>query len=141
MAGTTTMVEVRRVSQGSVVGAISIIVGGITADACALPGQAQDNPSDGRSRLFAEHSQNIKATAALVTKRRPTPPKKSGSSLASPLQSIKQKYPRPADRARLHNASWDLHTVAPNTIMPRYGKHRILTEGEINAVVTYLEIL
>lgn len=77
VAGTTAMVEVRRVSQCGAVGAISIIVDGITADACALPGQAQDNPSDGRSLFFAEYSQNIKATAALVTKRRPTPPKKA----------------------------------------------------------------
>ncbi len=137
MAGTTAMVEGRRVSQGSVVGAKSIIVDGITADACALPGQAQDNPLDGRSLFFAKHKSNCGACHKTPTDAT----QKSGSSLASPLQSIKQKYPRPADRARLHNASWDLYNVAPNTIMPRYGKHRILTEGEINAVLTYLETL
>lgn len=68
-----------------------------------------------------------------------------GDSLASgkirigpDLAGIKARYP---DRARLRAAVWDQSETLPNTIMPPYGKHRILTETEIDAVVGYLETL
>ena len=55
------------------------------------------------------------------------------------MESIKQKYPAPTDRARLREAIWNMSKTKPDTIMPPYGKHRILSESEIDAVVEYLE--
>ena len=58
--------------------------------------------------------------------------------LGADLAGIKARYP---DRAQLRAAVWDLSKKTINTIMPPYGRHRILTETEIDAVVRYLETL
>ena len=54
------------------------------------------------------------------------------------LEGVKQRFP---DRSQLRATIWDLSDSQPNTLMPPYGKHRILTETEIDAVVRYLETL
>ncbi|MBL8512294.1 MAG: sulfur oxidation c-type cytochrome SoxX [Betaproteobacteria bacterium] len=54
------------------------------------------------------------------------------------LKEIKQRFPDPA---RLRSLLWDAGSVSPNTIMPPYGRHRILTEAEIEALARYLENL
>ncbi|MEO8103495.1 MAG: sulfur oxidation c-type cytochrome SoxX [Betaproteobacteria bacterium] len=59
-------------------------------------------------------------------------------ALGPDLSEIRKRYP---DRGQLRAAIWDLSERLPNTIMPPYGKHRILAEAEIDAVVRYLESL
>lgn len=54
------------------------------------------------------------------------------------LVNIKMKYP---DKATLRNQIWDATTVNPNTIMPPFGKHKILKEDEIDKVVEYIYTL
>ena len=66
---------------------------------------------------------------------------KSVSNIGPALEAIKQKYPTIADRARLRERIWDASKAKPDTIMPPYGKHRILTEAEIDLIVVYLETL
>ncbi len=61
---------------------------------------------------------------------------KSASSIGAPLEAIKARYP---DRAKLRDVIWDFSKINPNTIMPPYGKHRILSSDEIDALVIYLE--
>ncbi len=61
---------------------------------------------------------------------------KSASSIGGPLEAIKARYP---DRTKLRDVVWDLSKTIPNTIMPPYGKHRILSIEEIDALVIYLE--
>jgi sulfur-oxidizing protein SoxX len=46
---------------------------------------------------------------------------------------------RNQDRKILRAIIWDMSERNANTVMPPYGKHRILTEAEIDAVVEYLE--
>lgn len=60
------------------------------------------------------------------------------SSVGPELMEMKKRYP---DRTLLRAAIWDLSEKLPDTIMPPYGKHRILTETEIDEVVRYLETL
>lgn len=61
---------------------------------------------------------------------------KSTSRIGVPLAGIKSQYP---DRARLRAIIWDLSATIPDTIMPPYGRHRILTEAEIDALLRYLD--
>lgn len=56
-------------------------------------------------------------------------------NLGPPLVSIKGRY---ADRAILRQRVWDETKFNPNTSMPPFGKHRILTEEEIDHVVEFL---
>lgn len=60
----------------------------------------------------------------------------SRSKVGPALSEIKKQYP---DRARLRAVIWALNDTLPDTIMPPYGKHRILTDAEIDTVVDYLE--
>jgi L-cysteine S-thiosulfotransferase len=63
---------------------------------------------------------------------------KTKSTIGMALEAVKARYP---DRAKLRDAIWDLSKTVPNTIMPPYGKNRILSDDEIDALVTYLETI
>jgi len=56
-------------------------------------------------------------------------------NLGPALVSLKSKYP---ERALLRERVWDESKFNPNTSMPPFGKHRILTEHEIDQVVEFL---
>lgn len=54
------------------------------------------------------------------------------------LVNMADKYPVKADlRAQI----WDATQVNPNTIMPPFGKHKILTEKELDKVVEFIYTL
>ena len=59
-------------------------------------------------------------------------------NIAPPLVSMKARYP---DKAKLHDQIWDATVRNPNTIMPPFGRHRILSEEEIDEVVEYVYTL
>lgn len=63
---------------------------------------------------------------------------KTKSNIGMPLEAVKARYP---DRAKLRDAIWDLSKSVPNTIMPPYGKNRILSNDEIDVLVIYLETI
>jgi sulfur-oxidizing protein SoxX len=42
------------------------------------------------------------------------------------------------DRAALREQIWDSTARNPMTVMPPFGKHRVLTEEEIDRVVDYI---
>jgi sulfur-oxidizing protein SoxX len=60
------------------------------------------------------------------------------ANIAPPLSMIRERYP---DRETLRRHIWDPMQRNPNTIMPPYGKHRILTDEEIDLVIDYLYTL
>lgn len=55
-----------------------------------------------------------------------------------PLLLMKVRYP---DRADLRSKIWDASVREPTTRMPPYGRHRILTEDEIDLVVAFIHTL
>jgi sulfur-oxidizing protein SoxX len=59
-------------------------------------------------------------------------------SIGPKLENIKAKYP---DRNDLVAILTDETTRNPQTVMPPFGRNRILTEREINAVVDFLQTL
>ena len=63
---------------------------------------------------------------------------KTKSNIGMPLEAVKARFP---DRAKLRDAIWDLSKSVPNTIMPPYGKNRILSDDEIDNLVIYLETI
>jgi sulfur-oxidizing protein SoxX len=54
------------------------------------------------------------------------------------LVNMKARYP---DKAKLRAQIWDPTTVNPNTIMPPFGKHKILSEKELDKVVEFIYTL
>ncbi len=57
------------------------------------------------------------------------------SKLGVSLSGMRSKYP---DDKKLRALIWDASQSYPQTIMPPYGKHRILSEAEIDDVVAWL---
>jgi sulfur-oxidizing protein SoxX len=106
----------------------------ILASSLASNAAAQTNANNGRE-LFTDarkgncvacHPMDMDASAA-------------GKARIGPgLTGMKGRFP---DRAKLRAIIWDASDKTPHTVMPPYGKHRILTETEIDAVVRYLETL
>jgi len=56
-------------------------------------------------------------------------------NIGPPLVAMKARYPNKADlRAQI----WDPTVANPNTIMPPFGKHRILSEKEVDLVTEFV---
>ncbi len=61
---------------------------------------------------------------------------KAESTIGPALENMRQRFP---DRQRLIATIADATRTNPNTIMPPYGRHRILSDAEIDAVAQYVE--
>lgn len=51
------------------------------------------------------------------------------------LVNMKARYP---DKAKLRDQIWDATKVNPNTIMPPYGKHKIVSEEQLDKIVEFI---
>ena len=60
---------------------------------------------------------------------------KSPGNIAPPLVAMKQRYP---DKARLHQQIWDATIANPVSTMPPFGKHKILSDAELDKVVEFI---
>ena len=56
-------------------------------------------------------------------------------TIAPPLISMKLRYP---NAANLRSQIWDATAQNPETVMPPYGRHLILTEEEIDQLLEYI---
>jgi len=59
----------------------------------------------------------------------------SPGNFGPPLIAMKARYP---DKAKLRAQLWDATIANPDTSMPPFGKHEILTEQEIDKVVEFV---
>ena len=62
----------------------------------------------------------------------------SPGNIGPPLVAMKARFP---DRAKLRAQIWDAQVANPGTRMPPFGKHKALSEAEIDAIVDYLYTL
>ncbi len=56
-------------------------------------------------------------------------------NIAPPLVAMKHRFP---DKAKLREQIWDATKNNPRSIMPPFGKHRILSEKEIDLVTEFI---
>lgn len=59
-------------------------------------------------------------------------------TIAPPLLMMKARFP---EREVLFQRIWDQTQFNPSTVMPPFGRHRILTDDEINKIVDFLYTL
>lgn len=57
------------------------------------------------------------------------------ANIAPPLIAMKARFP---DKNKLREQVWDATKANPSTAMPPYGKHKILTEQELDKVIDYV---
>ena len=58
--------------------------------------------------------------------------------IGPPLIAMQARFP---DKAKLRAQIWDSTKANPNSMMPPFGRHNILSEDEINKVVEYVYTL
>jgi len=88
--------------------------------------------ADGRSLAFDRNKGNCLACHAL-----PNEPKaESPGNIGPPLVNMKERYP---DRAKLRARIWDESAFNPDTVMPPFGRNKVLTEQEIDLVTDYIQ--
>ncbi|MEO6974479.1 MAG: sulfur oxidation c-type cytochrome SoxX [Gallionella sp.] len=80
---------------------------------------------------------DIKKGNCLACHAIPGDPKaEAAGNIGPPLVNIKQRFP---DRAKLRAQIWDATVANPNSVMPPFGKNKILTEQEIDLVTDYVQ--
>ena len=60
------------------------------------------------------------------------------ANIAPPFIDMKRRFPSKED---LFKQVWDARDTYPNTIMPPFGAHNILSEAEIRKIIEYLYTL
>lgn len=58
--------------------------------------------------------------------------------IGPPLVAMQARFP---DKAKLRAQIWDSTTVNPNSMMPPFGRHKIISEDEIDKVVEFIYTL
>ncbi|MFP5504784.1 MAG: sulfur oxidation c-type cytochrome SoxX [Gammaproteobacteria bacterium] len=59
-------------------------------------------------------------------------------NIGPPLVAMQARFP---DKAKLRAQIWDATTANPNSMMPPFGRHKVLSEDEIDKVVEYIYTL
>jgi sulfur-oxidizing protein SoxX len=57
------------------------------------------------------------------------------ANIGPPIVQMRERFP---DRAVLRAQLWDSTARNPLSVMPPFGKHRVLTEEEIDQVIEYI---
>lgn len=90
-----------------------------------------DAISDGKKVAFDRKKGNCLACHMIAGGSLP-------GNIGPPLIAMKARFPNKADlRAQI----WDATAKNPNTIMPPFGKHAILTEKEVDLVTEFIHSL
>ncbi|MFK8026570.1 MAG: sulfur oxidation c-type cytochrome SoxX [Gammaproteobacteria bacterium] len=87
--------------------------------------------ADGKQLAFDRTKGNCLACHAIEGGESP-------GNIGPALINMKQRYP---DKSLLRQRIWDETQFNPITVMPPFGKHRILTEEEIDQVVDFIHAL
>jgi L-cysteine S-thiosulfotransferase len=95
------------------------------------PARAQSGASEGQKLAFDRSKGNCLTCHEIKGGDLP-------GTIGPALKDIKSKYP---DRNELVAILTDETRRNPQTVMPPFGRNRILTEQEINAIVDFLETL
>lgn len=108
-------------------GACLILIAGFTQAV-----RADDvKPPTGQELAFDNRKGNCLACHAI-----PGDPKAvTSANIAPPVINMKERFP---DRAKLYAQLWDSTRANADSLMPPFGKHKILSDDEIDKVVDYI---
>lgn len=109
-------------------GACLILLAGFSQTASAAE---SDRAPTGQELAFDNRKGNCLACHAM-----PGEPKAiSSSNIGPPLISMRERFP---DRTKLYAQVWDASKSNADSLMPPFGKHKILSKAEIDTVVDYI---
>lgn len=92
---------------------------------------AAENVEAGRKLALDRNKGNCIACHAI-----PSDPKvEAAGNIGPPLAGVKARY---HSRAKLRAQIWDATVANPNSVMPPFGRNKILTKQEIDQVTDYI---
>lgn len=110
---------------------VALVLGASVTGSAWAAEEKKDMP--GQEIAFSNKQGNCLACHAM-----PGTKGEMAGSIAPPLIAMKLRYP---DRAKLRAQVWDATVANPKTSMPPIGKHKILSEEEIDQVVDFIYTL
>jgi len=119
-----------RISTPALIAALALAAT-VAATGFVVPVRAQSAAAEGQKIAFDRSKGNCLTCHDIKGGNLP-------GSIGPKLENIKSKYP---DRSDLVAILTDETKRNPLTVMPPFGRNRILTEREINAVVDFLQTL
>jgi len=93
-----------------------------------------DAVTKGWCTVITRKKGNCLACHDVVTKKWPAALPPAGNA-APPLVSMKARFP---DKAKLRAQIWDSTVANPYTFMPPFGRHKVISESDIDNIVTFL---
>ena len=111
---------------------VALLVSGVFVH-LMLPARADDAANAAAGRLLAFE---IAKGNCLACHQFPGDPGANTlADIGPPLLAIRSRFP---DRKQLRSRLWDPMQTNPNTVMPPFGKHKILSRDEIELIIDYL---
>ena len=107
------------------------IVGMFVMANYAVAADAPQKEETGKSIAFDKSKGNCLACHAMPT----VPDAESAGTIGPPLIAMSARYP---DKAKLRAQIWDATVANPQTVMIPFGKHKVLTEQEIDKVTDFV---
>lgn len=114
--------------------AVSAVAIMLSGSLIAVPSASAAEASaveEGKKIAFNRKKGNCLACHAIAGGKLP-------GNIGPPLVGMKDRYP---DKAKLQAQIYDATQSNPNSIMPPFGKHKILTEKELKLVVEFIHSL
>ena len=97
----------------------------------AVAADAPKKEETGKSIAFDKGKGNCLACHAMPT----VPDAESAGTIGPPLIAMSARYP---DKAKLRAQIWDATVANPQSVMIPFGKHKVLTEQEIDKVTDFV---
>ncbi|MBZ0092167.1 MAG: sulfur oxidation c-type cytochrome SoxX [Burkholderiales bacterium] len=108
----------------------ALLIAGVLSASCLAQAQDATHEETGQSLAFDNKKGNCLACHAIPNAHAEMP-----GNIAPPLLAMKLRYP---DKSKLRAQIWDATIANPKTSMPPFGKHKILTEEEIDKVTDFI---
>lgn len=108
--------------------AVAITGLGLASTTVHAAGISKTNIEKGQEIAFSRKKGNCLACHAIKGGKLP-------GNIAPPLVAMQQRFP---DKAKLKAQIYDSTVVNPNSIMPPFGRHKIISDKEIDLVTDYI---
>ena len=113
------------------VGVLALAVGTMTFTPKTVTAAEKSAAEEGKEIAFHRKKGNCLACHKIAGGSLP-------GNIGPELVNMKARYP---DKSKLRAQIWDATSSNPNTIMPPFGKHKMLSEEEIDKVVEFIYTL
>ncbi len=108
--------------------AVAVLIGGITLSVPVASAAEASVVEEGKKIAFHRKKGNCLACHAIEGGNLP-------GNIGPPLVNMKERFP---DKALLRSQIADATKNNPNTIMPPFGRHAILSDAELDKVVEFI---